>query len=253
MESTIGLDRVRRWMIACVGLVIGLVSCTQKPPPPTPAPRVNAEREALLLESNTSLQRPFRIVFDWDANEGGVRWSGRGVARVAPPLRLRLDLFLNNGELAVKAAIVNRELRLPEGAPTDILPPPDFMWGALGLFRPILDTWLLEAETMDDGSLRLLYRIDDREEIRYRADGYALVEVELIERGHVTQRVEVEHDGETFPLRARYRNMADFRELRIERASVEQVAPFPSDIWQPSPMIPRSSRSDSDRPGHVSL
>ena len=220
-----------------------LAGCSPKEPPPLPTPRLDAERVALLLEARTPVGSPVRILFDWAANEGGVRWSGKGVARVEPR-RVRLDLFLDNGELAVKAAVVNRELRLPSGAPDDILPPPDFMWGALGVFHPIMGSWLLGGEKLADGSIRLRYRLDDREEIRYRADGASLVEVELVERGHVTQRVEVEHDGEAFPASARYRNMAEFREIRIERVSVQEVEPFPPDIWEPAAMPPKSGRGN---------
>lgn len=211
-------------------------ACAPSQPLPVPAPRLDAEREAVLLEARTALEFAARVVFDWHSNEAGVRAGGRGVARIEPPNRVRLDLFLDNGELAVKAALVDRELRLPRGAPDDILPPPDFMWGALGLFRPVVGSALLGAEELEDGSIRLRYRLDERREIRYRAQGPELVEVELTDGGHVVERIETQYDGGDFPAGARYRNMAEFRELRIVRASVDRVEAFPADIWDPAAM-----------------
>ena len=224
----------RSMFAAALVLAAPLSSCASGPSPePEPAPSLDPAREALLLEARTRLDFPVRVVFDWYSNEAGTRASGRGVARIAPPDRVRLDLFLENGEIAAKAAMIGRELRLPDGAPEEILPPPDFMWGALGFFRPILGSTLIEVESFADGSLRLRYRLDDRRELRYRAAGSDLVEVEMTESGDVVQRIRTEHDDEDFPKSARYRNMAEFRELRIERAAVERVESFPTDIWDP--------------------
>ena len=50
------------------------------------------------------------------------------MARIEPPSKARLDLFLDNGEGVLSAALVDDELRLPHGAPEDILPPVELMW-----------------------------------------------------------------------------------------------------------------------------
>jgi hypothetical protein len=48
------------------------------------------------------------------------------------------------------------------------------------------------------------------------------------------QRVELAPEGgDRYPVEATYRNVADFRELRLERRSLEVVGPFDPDIWDP--------------------
>jgi hypothetical protein len=198
------------------------------------APAVDAEQAALALEDHTGLREPVRILFDWQLNEAGVRVSGRGVARIEPPYKARLDLFLGNGETVVKAALVNGDLRLPPGAPRNVLPPADLMWGTLGVFRPQMGTELIGGDRLEGGGLRLRYRYEDGNELHYRMTDGLLRNVELVEGGHVVQRVRLELDADDrYPLEATYRNLAAFRELKLTRESVERVEPFPPDTWDP--------------------
>ena len=198
------------------------------------APALDAEQMALALEDHTSLDEPIRIVFGWELNESGIRVRGRGVARVEPPYKARLDLFLGNGEAVIKAALVNGQLRLPPGAPRNILPPPDLMWGTLGVFRPKLSAEMLGGDRLEGDALRLRYRYADGTELHYTTENGVLKRLELVEDGHVVQRVEVElEEGSRYPVEAIYRNLAAFRELKITRESFERVEPYPPDIWDP--------------------
>mgnify|MGYP001060074959 CR=1 FL=1 len=197
-------------------------------------PALDAEQLALALEDHTSLEEPIRIVFRWELNESGVRVSGRGVARVEPPYKARLDLFLGNGEAIIKAALVNGQLRLPPGAPRNILPPPDLMWGTLGVFRPEFGMELLGGDRLENDALRLRFRYADGTELHFGTHLGLLKTLEVVEDGAVVQRVEVELNGESrYPIEATYRNLADFRELKITRESVERVESYPPDIWDP--------------------
>jgi hypothetical protein len=202
--------------------------------PPAP-PSAAAQELARSLEQRTSLNEPIRVVFGWQLNEAGTHLKGRGVARIEPPYKARLDLFLDNGETAVRAALVNGSLRLPAGTRTDILPPPDLMWGVLGVFRPDTDTELVGAERLKGGALRLRYRYEDGQELDYRVADGRVRAVELRDRGgHVAQRVELGLDSSNrYPMKATYRNLSAFRELRVTRESVERVDPYPPDIWDP--------------------
>jgi len=154
------------------------------------------------------------------------------VARVEPPYRARLDLFLGNGETVVRAALVNGELRLPPGAPTNILPPADLMWGVLGVFRPQLGITLLGADRLEGDDLRLRYEYDDGRQLHYQVTDGRIGKMEILDGSHVVERVELEMNGEDrYPVEATYRNLAAFRELKMARESVERVEPFPPDIW----------------------
>ncbi len=193
------------------------------------------EGAAADLRSRTGLEDPLRIVFAWQLNDGGQRLGGRGVARVEPPDKARLDLFLDNGETVVRAALVDGELRLPPGSSNDILPPPALMWGALGVFHPLAGARMLGADRLEGEAVRLRYAYAERGEIHYRVAGGLLSSLEIVDRGRVVQRVDVgvERDAR-YPLEATYRNVAEFRELRLVRESLSIVAPFDPEIWDPA-------------------
>jgi len=228
----------RNLLISCLALpaLTGLAACS-----PTPvvyvaaAPAPNPEQLALALENKTALQEPVRIVFEWQLNEAGVRVRGRGVARIEPPYKARLDLFLGSGQTVIRAALVEGDLRLPPGAPEGILPPADLMWGVLGVFRPLVGTELLGAERLEDGAFRLRYRYANARELYFRVEDGRVRSVETLQGGHAVERVELGlEDGSPYPAEATYRNLAAFRELKLTRQSVERVESYPPDIWDPT-------------------
>jgi hypothetical protein len=198
------------------------------------APAVNAEQTALRLEDHTKLSDPVRIVFDWELNEAGVRVKGRGVARIEPPYRARVDLFLGNSEPVLKAVLLGGTLIMPPGAPRQILPPPDLFWGTLGVFRPDYGAVLLGGDELEEDALRLRYAYEDGMELHYRIEAGVLRTVELLESGSVVQRVEIDLNADSrYPVQATYRNLAAFRELKITRDRLERVESYPMDIWDP--------------------
>lgn len=220
-------------LLALAG-VIAVAACT--PPPVVPvAPAPDPEQLALALEDRTSLTEPVRIVFEWQLNEAGVRVRGRGVARIEPPYKARLDLFLGNGETVIRAALVDGELRLPPGAPEGILPPADLMWGVLGVFRPLFGIELLGADRLEAEALQLRYRYADGRELHYRVLDGRVRSLEILQQGRAVERVELGlEDGNRYPAEATYRNLAAFRELKLTRESVERVESYPPDIWDPT-------------------
>jgi hypothetical protein len=128
--------------------------------------------------------------------------------------------------------MVDDDLRIPAGVPADILPPSHLMWGTLGVFRPGLGTGLLGGDPLEDGGVRLKYRLGGGDEVHYLLDrSRQIQEVEVFRGGTAIQRVTLERGEGTFPTAAVYRDLSSFRELRITRESVEQVESFPPDIW----------------------
>jgi hypothetical protein len=185
------------------------------------------------LERSTRLGEPARIDFRWELNEEGARVRGVGVARVEPPYRVRLDLFVNQ-ETVVSAAVVDGELRMREGAPDDVLPPVDLMWGTLGVFHPVPGTELVGGDRLDNDGERLRYRYPDGRELHYETTDGRLHAVELVEAGAVVQWVRVrDAAGERFPEAATYRNLQEFRELVIERTGWRPTEAFDPAIWDP--------------------
>jgi hypothetical protein len=185
-------------------------------------------------EQATRLREPTRIDFRWQLNEAGSRVGGVGVARIEPPYRARLDLFLDNGETVVSAAVVGEELRLPPGAPEDVLPPVELMWATVGVFRPLSEALMMGGDRLEDGAERLRYRTEDGRELHYEVVEGRLRAVDLLEGASVVEWVRLEGGGgEAFPESVTYRNLSEFRELQIVRNAVRPSAPFEPTIWDP--------------------
>lgn len=198
------------------------------------SPVSGADAVAAALERSTRLGEPTRIDFSWRLNESGSRLAGVGVARIEAPYRARLDLFLDNGESVISAALVDDELRLPPGAPEDVLPPTDMMWATLGVFRPVEGTRLIAGENLEDGAQRLRYAYEGRGELHFEVLEQAVRSLEVVEGGAVVEWVRLEpSDDGRYPRSATYRDLVDFRELRIERRSVAAAEPFDPAIWDP--------------------
>ena len=221
--------------LAVVLMGIAISSCASSPPS-VPAPPVDAARVALRLEFATRVVRPARILFSWSLSDRDARFRGRGVARVEPPFKARLDLFYGNGETIARAALVDDDLRIPLGTPDGIIPPAELLWGTLGVFRPGRETTLLGAENLGEGRVRLRYQRPDGLVVRYTVRGDGVEEVERIRQGRTVERVTLEQEPvDHYPTEATYRNLAAFRELRLSRDSSEPVEPYPPDIWLLSP------------------
>jgi hypothetical protein len=213
-------------------LALAAFGCSGAPPPPPPEP-IDAVGVADNVRLRTVLQEPVRILFDWSLNESGSRTSGRGVVRMEPPYKARLDLFTGNGETVLRAALVDDVLRLPPGVESqEIVPPPALLWASLGVFRPGTLGYLNGGESEGDDQIRLSYGYDGGEEVRYHLTDDEVTEVELLRRGNVAEVVAIEASSEhPFPHETVYRNLGEFRELTLTLDVYEHVDVYPPDIW----------------------
>lgn len=215
-------------------LIVLLASACGPRRPAVIGPVADASTSASGLERGTQLEEPIRIDFRWELNEAGSRLNGRGVARAEPPYRARLDLFLDDGESVISAALVDDELRLPYGSRDDVLPPVDLIWGTLGVFRPVPGARLVAGERLEDGAERLRYRQIDGTELHYETSGGSLRSVEMREGNTLVQWIRVESEGSSrYPEEATYRNLTAFRELKITRTAYRAAQPFDPEIWDP--------------------
>ncbi len=213
-------------------LALGLLaSCA--PPAPPPGPTIDARQIGLLQEESTKLERPFRVLFDWRISEQGARFQGQGVARMEPPYRARLDLFLGNGELIVAAALVDDDLRLPVAAPEGIIPPAPLLWATLGVLRPGRLSSLLGGEAIDSTRIRLRYRIPQGGEVHYVFQEGVLERGELLRGGRVEETLALDRavEGSNLPAVAVYRNLPAFRELEVTVERIDHVESYPPDTW----------------------
>ena len=192
------------------------------------------------LETRTALAAPSRLTFGWRAREPDFRQNGFGVARIEPPHRARLDLFLDNGETAAIAALVDHDPRVPDGLPATLLPPPPLLWAALGVFHPG-DGARLDAATLDGDAHRFGYDLGAGAGLRFEVaagPGGApgpLRKAVLLRGGAAVEEVNLlpPPAGGIYPARATYRNLAEYRELVLTLELVEDAGPFPPEIWSP--------------------
>jgi len=223
----------RARLVLALALSFGLAGCGPKRLAVL-GPIDDPGRSADALSGQSRLTEPARIDFSWELNEAGKRLKGVGVARVEPPYRARLDLFLDNGETVMAAALIDDDLRLPEGAPDDILPPVELMWGTLGVFRPVAGARLLGGDRLEGTGQRLRYQAGAGQEIHFEVDGDAVQGLDLLQGSSVVQWVRLEQtDRERFPGTATYRNLVDYRELKITRTGVRPSEAFDPGIWDP--------------------
>lgn len=224
--------RAHRMRPLCAALALALGCGPGRPavvgPIPDPGDAARAAVQAARLKA------PARIEFRWELNEAGSRVQGVGIARVEPPSRARLDLFLDNGEGVVSAALVDDDLRLPAGAPTDVLPPVELMWATLGVFRPFPEARLEGGAELQGGGREFRYRSREGGSFLYEFTAAKLRAVETLSGNSVVQWVRLTHgDDGGYPVAATYRNLVEFRELKLTRTAVIPAEAFDPSIWDP--------------------
>lgn len=199
-----------------------------------PVPEAVGTQTAEMALEATRPRDASRILFDFRVREADLRFSGRGVARVESPYRVRLDLFSGGGETIFQAALVEGNLRIPPWAPRELAPPPALLWAALGIFRPDPDLSYLGGRMNSEEEVTLRYGGREELELRFRIREGQLSRAELHREGHLVEEVDLTFDQATGAVTETvYRNRALFLELTFSLESVENVASFPPDIWYP--------------------
>lgn len=219
------LQRRPALALATVLIAAGACASSREFAAGPPAPLI-AQRHVAATAPRVALQ----IVFDWSLRDRDARFSGAGAARVQPAYRGRLDLFGPRGESYLRAAVLDGELLLPPGAPSDALPPPELLWAALGVLYPPADAELLGTRTGADGTFLEYGRGDER--WRFRLQDDKLRYAEWLSGGDGRRTVELEGDGGSgLPQRTLYRDWTAFRELELILTEIDEVDAFPDDIF----------------------
>jgi len=208
-----------------------LFACAPPAPDGPVMPPGDARQELEQVAAVNRLERPTQLFFDWSAREPDFRGSGQGVARLEPPDRARLDLFLDNGEQVAEAVLIGDDLHIPPWVEVGMIPPPPLLWASLGVFRPGPEAELLEVRGLSQ--LSVDYRLPEGLGLRFHVEGRRVVGASVLEDDDVVRTLAVaEADaGSRFPSEATYRDLPDFRQLEVALSSVEYVEAFPPDIW----------------------
>jgi hypothetical protein len=203
-----------------------LAGCAAHAPPATVDPATAADAVAA-----TRPDRPLRVIFEWRALDGEARFDGRGVARIEPPYRARLDLFGPRGDTYLSAALVDAQIRLPPGVQAVQIPPPALMWAVLGVVLPPAEAVLVG--TRQDGERAELHYELEGGTLRYVLEGGLLRSVRWDGAG---RRMTVELRGRAgygLPTQAVFRDQAAVTELMLNLESVDEVDAHSPDIWWP--------------------
>lgn len=216
-------------------LLVATVGCAGSALQSAPAlPRSDLDAQVRIAGEASRIARPVQLIFAWRAREPGFRDDGFGVARLEPPGKARLDLFLDNGETAATAALVDDDLRVPAALPLELVPPPALLWAALGVFRPGAGVQTLEGRRAG-AAMEMRFGLPGGNLLRFRMHDLRVVEAAVLEGGAEVERVVIAWSEEesAYPAEATYRNLRDYRELELRLESFEHVDPFPTHIWDP--------------------
>lgn len=184
---------------------------------------------AAAARQTTSPDRRLQVTFDWNMSDRDARFSGRGVLRLDRAMQARVDLFGPRGE-TLAAAVLDAQgrMRVVPSMAESLLPPPAFLWAALGVFQaPAVP---LTTTRVDGGRTTLQYAGDGARWQFILQDG----RLRSTEWTQGAGRRTVTLTGSSrlgLPAEALFRDWAEFRELKLEVSEVEEVTSFDADVW----------------------
>ena len=165
-----------------------------------------------------------RLIFGWEYKERVFSGRGEGVARIASPDSLRIDLFLENGASAGSVILIGDSLRaVAQDDMRRSFPPQPLLWAALGVVRVTApDT----VARQDGDTLRVEIGMNP---IWRMAFGSGLLgKMERITGGRIEETVERRDST-----RVVYRQPAAGRSLTLTMRQFIKEAGFDAAIWRP--------------------
>jgi hypothetical protein len=174
---------------------------------------------------NTRLPAGYhRLVFAWEYKERVFSARGDGVARIAAPDSVRIDLFLENGSSGGFVILIGDSLTaLAQDEARRSLPPEPLLWAALGVVRVTAPDTVVRQ---DGDTLRVEIGQNPTWRMAYGAS--KLGRMDRIAGGRLEQTVE-----RTDSTRVVYRQPAAGKTLVLTiRRSIRETG-FDASIWRP--------------------
>lgn len=164
-----------------------------------------------------------RIVFGWEYKERVFSARGDGVARIAAPDSLRIDLFLENGSSGGYVIIIGDSLTaVAQEEARRSLPPEPLLWATLGVVRVTAPDTVVR---LDGDTLRVEIGQNPTWRMAY---GSALGRMDRIADGRLEQTVE-----RTDSSRVVYRQPGAGRSLVLTIRRTIRETGFDASIWRP--------------------
>ena len=165
-----------------------------------------------------------RLIFGWEYKERLGSARGDGVARIAPPDSVRIDLFLANGTSGGFVIMIGDSLTaLAQDEARRSLPPVPLLWAALGVVQ------VTAADTIarqDGDTLRVEIGRDPVWRLAFQ--GRTLRRMERISGGRIEEMVQ-----RSDSTRVLYRQPAAGRSLILTIRRVLPETGFDAAIWRP--------------------
>ena len=170
-------------------------------------------------------RRSQRIVFNWRLTESELEVHGEGAARIAAPDSARIDLFVAGGLGSGAAWVIGNDMRLDApDALRRVLPPPAFLWAALG--RTAVPAGKDTLVARSDSTITAEIGPSPRWRLSMRSGRVS--RLERADGEKVIDRLERRDDGSLVYFHAPTR-----RQLTLTITRVDSVAPFDASIWKP--------------------
>ncbi len=207
------------WMLASSSVAISLAGCAPRIHSLPGVAPINATLPSFPLPP-----LPQKLTFKWELNDNSIVARGDGVARLGPPDRARVDLFLGGGfGTAAAAVLVGDSLIVPPGSNgAELVPPAPLLWAAFGrLALPAIpDTVIrVSGDTL---------RASLGSPVRWRVTSVAgqLTRVERIAGDRIVEWVD-RNPGK----KVRY-ELSGRRSLVLDIDTQQPVPPFDASIWR---------------------
>ncbi|MEO5510927.1 MAG: hypothetical protein ABIS27_09885 [Longimicrobiales bacterium] len=200
--------------------------------PPLAAPALDTARIARLTNA-TRPDQPVQILFDWTLQDRDFKVQGKGIVRMQGPYHARLDLFAMQDVQVLRASLINDKLDLVYSGPSVPLPPVEFVWSVVGVFRA--PAGATPTALTNSGDVVTLSFDAGSAHWRFRADSTTLKGAEWLGEDGARRTVELTGPYRFGrPAKAVYRDWREFRELGLNVTAVDVVEPFAPEIWNVS-------------------
>lgn len=210
----------RLGLAALTAVVSALAGCAPRLSPLINAKPVPRSEPLPVLELP---RRNQRIVFNWRLQESELEVHGEGAARIAAPDSARIDLFVAGGLGSGAAWVIGNDMRIDApDALRRVLPPPAFLWAALG--RTAVPAGVDTLVARSDSTITAEIGPAPRWRLAFRSG--RIVRLERADGDKLVDRLERRDDGSLVYFHAPTR-----RQLTLTITRVDSVAPFHASIW----------------------
>jgi hypothetical protein len=225
----VALDRLRRLSYIAAGL--GIVGCPGRPAPLVPMGLAPVSRDTAVTWATATLpRRQSAVQFRWRYRDERAGYSGRGVARVAPPDSLRFDFRGPLGYSGAAAIVGDSVLwTQPSGQFGPLVRGIPVLWAALGAVQPPpADAAVFGLQSPGLVLWRFVAAGGDTLDYAVRDTAPRVLEAEWRQRGKVRARSRTEYGADGHPVSARIdfpEAPARFELTVVGRDTLASIAP----------------------------